>query len=66
VAGVPPDRCDHERCLVRPSTVDGGLPLAEDIQAGRLRAHEVAVELVPQAPEEPVEVAAPSEPTRYL
>jgi hypothetical protein len=25
LAGVPPDRRDHERCLARPSPVDGGL-----------------------------------------
>jgi peptide/nickel transport system ATP-binding protein len=39
---------------------------AEDIASGRLRPHEVEVELVKQSAEDPVEVAAPSEPTQLL
>jgi peptide/nickel transport system ATP-binding protein len=39
---------------------------AEDIASGRLRPHEVEVELIKQGGEEPVEVAVPTEPTQYL
>jgi len=65
-----PTRCAQERPALR---VIEGYPVhrvachwAEDIAAGRLRPHEVEVEIVRPEAEEPVEVAAPSEPGSYL
>jgi peptide/nickel transport system ATP-binding protein len=39
---------------------------AEDIASGKLRPHEVEVELIKQSAEDPVEVTPPSEPAPYI
>jgi len=64
-----PTRCADERPQLR--SLDGDVHRvachwAEDIAAGRLRPHEVRVELVRQPSESPIEVAVPTEPAPYL
>jgi peptide/nickel transport system ATP-binding protein len=65
-----PTRCTDERPVMR--EIDGypghraACHWAEDIATGRLRRHEVDIELVRPEAEAPVEVAAPSEPSSYL
>jgi peptide/nickel transport system ATP-binding protein len=68
-----PTRCATERPELREIASASGTRVhrvachwTEDIASGLLRPHEVEVELVKQAAEEPVEVAPPSEPTQYL
>ena len=67
---VQPTRCAEERPGLR---VIEGFPghrvachWAEEIAAGRLRPHAVEAEIVRPEANEPVEVAAPSEPTQFL
>jgi peptide/nickel transport system ATP-binding protein len=63
-------RCADERPALR--VIEGhpghrvACHWAEDIAAGRLRPHEVAVEITAQEAETPTEVAAPAEPASYL
>jgi peptide/nickel transport system ATP-binding protein len=65
-----PTRCAQERPPLR--EIEGypghrvACHWAEDIANGRLRPHDVEVEIVTPEAEAPVEVAAPSEPTSYL
>jgi peptide/nickel transport system ATP-binding protein len=64
-----PTRCADERPELRSLGGDGhrvACHWAEDIAVGRLRPHEVRVELVRQAAESPIEVAVPTEPAPYL
>jgi len=66
-----PTRCAAERPALRELTSAGAghrvaCHWAEDIAAGRIRPHEVRVELVHQSGETPVEVTIPTEPTPYL
>jgi len=63
-----PTRCVEERPPLRELRTGHRVAChwAEDIEAGRLQPHEVAVELVHQPAEQPVEVAAPAEPAPYL
>jgi peptide/nickel transport system ATP-binding protein len=66
-------RCADERPVLRELTSSGAVSghrvachWAEDIAAGRIRPHEVQVELIHQPGAPPVEVAVPTAPTPYL
>jgi len=70
-----PTRCADERPVLRQITIEGmetgaghrvACHWAEDIATGRLRPHDVKVELVHQEAETPHEVAPPSEPTSII
>jgi peptide/nickel transport system ATP-binding protein len=70
-----PTRCADERPVLREIAVEGletgvghrvACHWAEEIALGKLRPHEVKVELVHQESEAPTEVAPPSEPTSII